>query len=138
MFKKFVLAFFFLCLLAKADLIISPDSLPENTKQFLSTNFKAQVGMAQRDGNSFEVYLTDGTELEFDIMGNWKEISSKFTPINFSILPANIAAIIQNQFPNTFLLEAERKINYYKIKLSNRLELKIDANGTILSQEFDD
>ncbi|NDJ26991.1 hypothetical protein DMB95_02865 [Campylobacter sp. MIT 12-8780] len=94
--------------------------------------------MAQRDGNSFEVYLTDGTELEFDIMGNWKEISSKFTPINFSILPANIAAIIQNQFPNTFLLEAERKINYYKIKLSNRLELKIDANGTILSQEFDD
>nr|WP_238386879.1 PepSY-like domain-containing protein [Campylobacter sp. MIT 19-121] len=132
------MAFFFLCLLAKADLIISPDSLPENTKQFLSTNFKAQVGMAQRDGNSFEVYLTDGTELEFDIMGNWKEISSKFTPINFSILPANIAAIIQNQFPNTFLLEAERKINYYKIKLSNRLELKIDANGTILSQEFDD
>lgn len=138
MFKKSLFIILLSCCFLKADMIISPDFLPENIKQFLSTHFKAQIGLVQRDKKSFEVYLSDGTELEFDMLGNWKEIESKFTPISFDILPANIASIVQNTYANTFLIEVERKIHYYKIKLSNRIELKIDSNGTILSQEFDD
>lgn len=132
----FVLAFATLAL--HADMIISPNALPENIKQFISTHFKAQIGLVEADMKSYEIYLTDGTELEFDIMGNWKEIEGKLAPIDFAVLPANIASIIKNQFPNTALVEVERKINYYKIKLSNRMKIRIDPNGTILSQKFDD
>ena len=54
------------------------------------------------------------------------------------ILPTNIASIIQSQYPKALLMEVERKINYYKVKLSNQMKIKIDPNGLILSQEFDD
>ena len=121
-----------------ADVIISPNSLPKNIKSFIATHFKAQIGLAQMDTKSYEIYLTDGTELEFDIMGNWKEIESKINPISFLILPTNIASIIQSQYPKALLMEVERKINYYKAKLSNQMKIKIDLNGLILSQEFDD
>lgn len=132
----FVLVFVILTL--HADIIISPNALPESIKQFITTHFKAQIGLVEMDRKSYEIYLTDGTELEFDIMGNWKEIESKLIPIDFAVLPANIASIIKNQFPNTTLVEVERKINYYKIKLSNRMKIRIDPNGTILSQKVDD
>lgn len=136
--KKALLTLIFTALSLQADMIIAPNALPDNIKQFISTYFKAQIGLVEVDKKSYEIYLTDGTELEFDIMGNWKEIESKLTPIDFAVLPPNIASILQNQYPGAALIEAERKINYYKIKLSNRMKIRIDPNGTILSQKFDD
>lgn len=136
--RKMFFVLVFVALTLRADMIISPNALPESIKQFIATHFKAQIGLVEMDRKSYEIYLTDGTELEFDIMGNWKEIESKLTPIDFAVLPANIASIIKNQFPNTAIVEVERKINYYKIKLSNRMKIRIDPNGTILSQKVDD
>lgn len=137
MLKKTLLTLALTALSLYADMIISPNALPDVIKQFINTHFKAQIGLVEMDKKSYEIYLTDGTELEFDIMGNWKEIESKLTPIDFAVLPPNIANIIKNQYPNTTLVEVERKINYYKIKLSNRMKIRIDPNGTILSQKFD-
>lgn len=121
-----------------ADIIISADSLPQNSKDFLKQNFNATIGLAQRDKNSYEVYLSDGTEIEFDIDGNWHEIESKINPFNFDFLPQNLASIIKNEFPNTKAREIEKKINHYKIKLTNGMKIYIDFNGTILHKEMDD
>ncbi|OOX88762.1 hypothetical protein BOQ00_08315, partial [Campylobacter coli] len=92
----------------------------------------------QRDRHSYEVYLSDGTELEFESDGSWKEIESKVFPFDLNFLPPNLTNIIQNKFPNTKAREIERKINYYKIKLTNNIEVHIDFNGTILYTEYDD
>lgn len=136
--KKAFVAVILSAFAAFGDLIIAPQSLPDNIKAFIEQHFKAQIGLAQRDRKSFEVNLTDGTELEFDLFGNWKEIEGEFAPIPFAVLPANIAAIVQHEYPGAALLKVKRKMNYYKITLSNRMELRIDPNGTILSREFDD
>lgn len=135
---RFVLLFSLLVLSLKADMIMSPDALPKNTREFISSNFKAPISLVQVDDSTYEVYLSDGSEFEFDISGNFKEVKSKFTPISPSILPANIATIITHEYPNAHIVKIERKILYYEIKLSNQLELKIDTNGTVLSREFDD
>ena len=124
--------------LLNADMIIAPNSLPQNIQNFIATHFKAQIGLVEMDRKSYEIYLTDGTELEFDLMGNWKEIESEFVPVDFGVLPPNVANIIKAQHPNATLLEVKRKMSYYKIKLSNKMKIYIDANGTILRQEFDD
>ena len=124
--------------LLNADMIIAPNSLPQNIQNFIATHFKAQIGLVEMDRKSYEIYLTDGTELEFDLMGNWIEIESEFVPVDFGVLPPNVASIIKAQHPNATLLEVKRKMSYYKIKLSNKMKIYIDANGTILRQEFDD
>ena len=135
---KFIfLTLILLCVLF-ADFIISPESLPLNAKEFLQKNFNAQIGIVQVDKNNYEVYLSDGTELEFDMDGSWREIESKFNPLNFNILPPILADIIKNNYPNATMLEIKKKINYYKIQLNNGLKVIIDFNGTILHQEFDD
>ncbi|MFQ6341344.1 PepSY-like domain-containing protein [Campylobacter sp. VTCC 70190] len=120
-----------------ADIIISAENLPSISKEFLRTHFKAQVGIVQKDKNSYEVYLSDGTELEFDIDGAWKEIENKSHPFNLDFLP-QIASIVKNEFPNTKIREIERKINHYKIKLDNGIKILIDFNGTLLHKEIDD
>ncbi len=135
--KKFFLVLF-LSLMLFADFIISPDSLPPRAKDFLQENFSAQIGVVQVDKSSYEVYLSDGTELEFDMDGSWREIESKFTPLNFSILPPIIADIIKNTYANAVMFEIKKKINYYKIEFNNNLKIIIDFNGTILHQEIDD
>lgn len=121
-----------------ADIIISPNDLPEVSKAFLQQNFKASIGIVQKDKNSYEVYLSDGTELEFEIDGTWKEIENKANPFDLNFLPQNLASIIKNEFPNTKAREIERKINHYKVKLNNGMKIRIDFNGTILHKEFDD
>lgn len=136
MLKKF--AFFVLILsFLNADIIISADALPESIKHFIASNFNAQIGLVQQDSDEYEIYLSDGTELEFDIMGDYKEIKSELAPLSLSILPANIASIVQSQFPGAFLQKIKRKFSYYELEFSNSLEVKIDSNGTILSQKFD-
>ena len=135
---KFLTLIFIFFLSLKADVILSPQSLPNNIKDFLQKNFKTQIGLAQRDKNTYEIALSDGTELEFDIMGEWKEIEARGTAISYEVLPPNIASILKNEFKNTTIKELERKINYYKVKFYNNLEVIIDFNGTILRREFDD
>lgn len=135
---KFYTLIFLLSSFVNADTIISPDNLPPISKEFLQKNFEAKIGLVQKDEKSYEVYLSDGTELEFDSTGVWKEIEAKHKALNHNILPPNIAAVIKNKFKNTAIKELERKINHYKIKFYNDLELIIDFNGGILKQEFDD
>lgn len=120
-----------------ADIIISPDNLPDNIKNFIKKNFNASIGIVQKDRNSYEVYLSNGLELEFESDGTWKEIESKLDPFDFNFLPSNIIDIIKNKFPNIKAREIERKINYYKIKLSNGIKIYIDFNGTILHKGSD-
>lgn len=127
-----------LCVWAFADVIISPSSLPESIQTFIGTHFQAGVGLAQMDRKHYEIYLTDGTELEFDFSGEWRDIESQLTPLSFDILPANVAAIVRAQFPDASIIELKRKFHYYKIKLTNQMEMKIDPNGTVLSVKFDD
>ncbi|MBZ7931337.1 PepSY-like domain-containing protein [Campylobacter sp. RM12910] len=120
-----------------ADIIISPDNLPDNIKTFIKKNFNASIGIVQKDRNSYEVYLSNGLELEFESDGTWKEIESKLDPFDFNFLPSNIIDIIKNKFPNIKAREIEKKINYYKIKLSNGIKIYIDFNGTILHKDSD-
>ncbi|WP_407927899.1 PepSY-like domain-containing protein [Campylobacter molothri] len=120
-----------------ADIIMSPDNLPDNIKTFIKKNFNASIGIVQKDRNSYEVYLSNGLELEFESDGTWKEIESKLDPFDFNFLPSNIIDIIKNKFPNIKAREIERKINYYKIKLSNGIKIYIDFNGTILHKGSD-
>ncbi|HDZ5064854.1 TPA: PepSY-like domain-containing protein [Campylobacter jejuni] len=135
---KFLSIIAILSISLNADIIISADNLPNISKEFLQHNFKAPIGIVQKDKNSYEVYLSDGTEVEFDIDGTWKEIENKTLPFNLDFLPQNLVNIIKNEFPNVKAREIERKINYYKIKLDNDVKILIDLNGTILHKEIDD
>lgn len=52
--------------------------------RILKNNFQAPISIVQRDKHAYEVYLSDGTELEFESDGSWKEIESKVFPFDLN------------------------------------------------------
>ena len=70
-------AFLMTASLAFADMVIAPDALPANVKQFIQANFPtSNIMFAEQDYDSIEVKLNTGVEVEFYINGDWKEIKA--------------------------------------------------------------
>ena len=59
------------------DIVIQPSQLPANAQSFLNTHFKGVgIGLVKKDLDSYDVTLTDGTEIDFVINGEWKDGNS--------------------------------------------------------------
>ncbi|EAK7080092.1 hypothetical protein CGS03_03555 [Campylobacter coli] len=118
------------------DIIVPASELPRNAQDFISKNFKtAQIALVKKDIDSYDVTLNDGTEIDFIITGEWKDVDGKYKALPNSILPNIIPKISASS--NAQIIEVSREINGYKFELSNQLKIYTDAQGNILGQKFD-
>ncbi|EOB4427600.1 PepSY-like domain-containing protein [Campylobacter jejuni] len=123
-------------LLAK-DMVVPASELPNNAKEFISKNFKtAQIGLVKKDIDSYDVILNDGTEIDFMINGEWKEVDGKYKALPYTILP-NVMKKVSATQPNAQILEVDKEINGYKFKFNNNMEVYTDMQGNILGQKLD-
>lgn len=109
---------------------------------FVSTYFP-QVGIqrVKRDGNEYEVKLTDKTEINFNLAFEWKDIdcekSTVYASVPTELVPAQITAYIAANFPGKLIEQIEKKHNGgWEIELSNGLEITFDSNFNVI--EIDD
>ncbi|EAK5577638.1 hypothetical protein CK565_03190 [Campylobacter lari] len=122
-----------------ADMVVSPNALPQKAQEFLNTHFKGvNVGYVKQDVDSYEVNLVDGTEIDFIINGDWKEVDGKYKGIPTGFIPKEIIAKVQAVQPNAAIVEVDKKINGYKFRTNNMMEIYTDFKGNILGQKFDD
>ena len=121
------------------DMVIQPSQLPANAQSFLNTHFKGVgIGLAKKDLDSYDVTLTDGTEIDFVINGEWKDVDGKYKAIPLGFLPSVLVSKVQVSQPNAQIIQVEKEINGYKFKFNNNMEVYADFNGNILGQKFDD
>ncbi|MEI0477621.1 PepSY-like domain-containing protein [Brachyspira pulli] len=122
-----------------ADRIIPPESLPDRAKQFISGAFPdAQIWYVELDDGKYEVELSNGIKIEFLRNGDWKEIEGEYIGIPLNVFPPNVAKTIQNTYPQTVVISAEKKWGTYEVKLNNMMELYISSYGQLIGQKFDD
>ncbi|ADG72757.1 PepSY-like domain-containing protein [Brachyspira murdochii] len=122
-----------------ADWVVSPESLPNNAKQFISQAFPdAQIWYVESDDGKYEVELSNGIKIDFLYNGDWVEIDAEYIGIPYNVFPANVANTIRNTYPNTVIISAEKKWGTYEIKLNNMMELYISSDGQLIGQKFDD
>ncbi|EMG4087064.1 PepSY-like domain-containing protein [Campylobacter coli] len=118
------------------DIIVPASELPRNAQDFIFKNFKtAQIALVKKDIDSYDVTLNDGTEIDFIITGEWKDVDGKYKALPNSILPNIMPKISASS--NAQIIEVSREINGYKFELSNQLKIYTDAQGNILGQKFD-
>ncbi|MBX0852433.1 PepSY-like domain-containing protein [Campylobacter coli] len=118
------------------DIIVPASELPRNAQDFISKNFKtAQIALVKKDIDSYDVTLNDGTEIDFIITGEWKDVDGKYKALPNSILPNIMPKISASS--NAQIIEVSREINGYKFELRNQLKIYTDAQGNILGQKFD-
>lgn len=121
------------------DWIVPASSLPQKARTFINSTFPGvQIWKVERDGGKFEVKLSNGVDIDFTIMGDWKDIDGGWVTIPFSVLPASVANTIKQTYPQAMIIEAEKEWGNYKIKLNNFMELYITSNGQLIGQKFDD
>lgn len=80
---------------------------------------------------SYEVKLKDGSELEFDNNGNWKEVDLKHKAVPSVLIPKAIKDYVAKSFPNNNIVKISRS-SKYEVELSNGLDLEFNKKGKFL------
>ena len=114
---------------------ITPSQLPQNIRDFLANNYsKAKIVYIDKIKDEYEIKLNNGIYINFDKNGTWNYISSD-DKLSESILPKTIANKIKSimkKYKNAYIFEINKRIEFYRVKLTNSLELCIRHNGEIL------
>ena len=137
--KLVLLATFFCASSLFADMPVAVNTLPSKIHSFVKEHFNgANIGFAEKDMTSFDITLSDGTEIEFNINGDWISVDGRYKAIPTSFLPNNLVSKVKASQQNTQIIEVDKNINGYKFKFNNMMEVYTDSNGNILGQKFDD
>ncbi len=125
----FSLGIFTAC--ADDDMPITVDKLPQAAQTFIRTHFSnRKVAYANEERDlmkvSYDVVFTDGTKLEFDKNGEWKDVDTKPAVVPAAIVPERIASYIRSNYPDAAIVAIDRTPRRYEVELSNGLDVKFD------------
>ena len=114
------------------------NELPQVSRTFLSNYFNGnKVSHIKIDKDlflidSYDVILTDGTSVEFNRDGEWKEVKSFQQNIPDTLIPAEIKQYVNQNYPSQKIMTVERGKRKVSVDLANGLELKFDLNGNLI------
>lgn len=132
----FVVSFAFIACDKDDDEVISKDNLPAIAQTFLQTHFSSlEVKRAEKDKDSYDVYLANGVEIDFTLSGEWDDIDCRGQELPASVIaliPVSIPAYVTANYPNQLIDEINKEYFGYEIGLNNNIELEFDTNGTFL------
>ncbi len=125
---------------------ISPNELPSKAQQFIKAHFgkDGHIAYAEKKWYSYEVYLSGGYEIDFDMDGVWKEIESKYNGIPASTLkslPQPISSYVSANYKGWIITEMKRKRYGYKIELDSPdhrtdVDLEFSHEGELLKIDY--
>lgn len=127
--------------LAGNDRPISVEQLPAASQQFVKTHFEnAKVSYAKMDGGvmdkDYTVVFVDGSKVEFDKNGAWKEVESKYGTVPAAIVPQQIRDYVNAHFEGRRITDIERTRRGYEVVLDDNIEL--DFNKQFQVTKIDD
>lgn len=111
--------------------------LPVAAQQFLDEHFAHnEVAYATVETDWFDkeykVVFVDGSKVEFNRRGEWREIECKYGKVADSMIPEPIRAELARLYGEYEIIGIERDRREYEVKLSNRLEVTFDRQFRIL------
>jgi len=118
------------------DLTVTTAELPEKAQAFMQTHFEGQeIRTIRKDNDSYDVYLANGFEVEFDLSGEWDDIDGNVQKLPQSIidlLPEGIPLYVTENYPQNHISEINKERYGFEIGLNGGLDLKFDKDGGFL------
>lgn len=113
--------------------------LPTEAQNFISDNYKGvkitQVKIDKETlGDEYEVYLANGTSLDFNSKGEFEKAEAgRNDSVPSSIIPVEITQYINNNYPGAYIVKYEVEKGTKEVELSNDLEIDFDTqnNATV-------
>ncbi len=134
----------FASLLLRADneRIITVEQLPASAQKFLKQHFsesKAVLVKMETEGlgKSYEVRLSDGTKIEFNKEGAWRDVDCGKRAVPQVLVPNQIKEFVKANYAGFEIVEVEiDKTDEYDVTLHNGLKLEFDKN--FILRDIDD
>ena len=127
------------------DKTIPYNNLPATAQTFSQTYFAdATVRQVEKDNDSYNLYYTNGFEIDFYTNGEWKSIESSYQQFPASLLTLSpidiINADVTKRYSGLYIIEIEKdtKKNGFEVKLNNNVELIYEWDGTYRGVDIDD
>lgn len=122
---------------ADDDKPIRAEELPAKARQMLATHFANDpVSFATLDndwfGDTYEVHLQSGGEVEFTNEGEWTIIDTKPCAVPEALIPAPILKEVTDRFPGRKITKIDRDRRDYEAELDNGLELKFNLKFELI------
>ena len=117
----------------------APQALPEAITAFLKQHFpNATVVGVEPDydhgGLEYDVYLNDGTKVDFDANNQWDQVESmRGVPAFF--IPNAIASYVRSSYQNMTITKINKEYHGYEIELANGLDLNFDRSGRFMGMD---
>ena len=140
--KKLILAFIAIVSFGFSTAMAQNTNTNPAITQFVTQHFpNATVQMLMPDEDDIDVVLNDYTKIEFRLNNEWKKVdcehSTTFTAVPATIVPEQITAYVNANFPGAIIKKLEKKImGGWEIELSNGLEVKFTSSFRVM--EVDD
>lgn len=123
------------------DKVITVNELPAAAQTFIGKYFNGkEVMLVKMDKEGMKTYydvvLADGTKLEFDKKGEWRDIETKSEGVPATLVPTEISSYVSKNYPGQRILQIDRDRSGFQIELSNGLDLEFNKKFQLV--EIDD
>ena len=131
--KRFIFAFVAIVCFGLSTAMAQNTNANPAITQFVTQYFpEATIQSVIPDDDDIDVILSDFTKIEFKLNNEWKKVdcehATKFISVPATLVPEQITAYVNANFPNTIIKKLEKKFFGWEIELSNGLEVKFNNN----------
>lgn len=121
------------------DTIINAADLPAPAGTFITTYFPnatyqtiKKQNRADNDGSIYDVFLTNGFEIDFDANGNWVDIDGNHQPVPVELVPEKIQAYVTTNYANQSVTSIDKEPTYIEVELTSTIELIFNLQGDFI------
>ena len=133
----YIIIFWCLTLLLAA---CADTKIPTRSRAFIDQYFPESsvviVEMEEDDKgmNEYEVWLNDGTKIDFDLQGEWKTVARKKTGVPLTLIPQQLITFVNTNYPNNVITKFSRKDYGYKLELSDDMDLRFNKQYQFIEE----
>ena len=107
------------------------DSIPVKAQMFIDQYFpQSDVVLVEVEGDTgekeYNVWLNDGTKIEFDMQGAWKRVGRNKTGVPATLIPEPIVKYVHTHYPDDVVKKKKKKDYGYKLELSDDMDLRFN------------
>lgn len=116
------------------------EQLPAKAQEFVKTYFsdyKVTYVFADREfaDTEYKIRFENGTEIEFNAKGEWKDVSSKNDCIPTAFILKEIIDYVEMNHQGMCITDVEREFNRIKVELNDSLEIEFNSKGKLISYD---
>ena len=121
--------------------IIKAKDLPGAAREFVEQYFQDEsILYAEKEKDdkvvTYNVRLSDGTEIEFDDSGVWTSVDCNLSPVPDGIVPDAILVHLESYVPGgAQIFKIEKMWGGYEIEISDGRDLIYDAEGNFVRED---